>query len=256
MKKVITIIQHLLVKVTGTNSKARHFLKGVFMYFPRKYRESYLLDKTIKSLAKREDINFIQIGANDGIHCDPLFHYVKKKCWNGLLVEPNPHVFQQLIKNHKKSKSNLTFSKYAIGDSGIFKLFWYKEDSAMASFNKKHIQKQLKGRNYKILEENVKVVPFTQLIRENQDFSKVNILLIDTESWDSKIVQSIDFKNFYSDIIIFEAAHIENNEFKKTIKYLENNGYKCFTSRIDTTAIHIKTKLKELHYILEHSDKL
>lgn len=256
MVKLIKFIQNILVIITGRNTVIRRFLKRIYMYFPRKYRDSYLLEKTIGSIGKMDSIKFIQIGANDGIHGDPLYHYVRKNNWIGLMVEPNPAVFKKLIENHTKSKSKISFCKSAIGNSGTFTLFWIKEDSAIASFDRKHVERHLNGENYDILEEQVNVIPFTQLIIENKGFSSVNILLIDTEGWDSKIVQSIDFRTFYSDIIIFETTHVEPVEFKKTIKFLEQNNYACFTSRGDTTAIKKNTNLQPLKKVLNSHEKL
>ncbi len=180
----------------------------------------------------------------------------KEKKWKGLLVEPNPSIFEKLVRNHEKSESNLFFEKCAIGEVGEFTLYWYVEETWMASLNKEHVINQMKGENYKILEEKIKVISFSDLLLRNESFSNVNILVIDTEGWDAKIVQSINFECFKSDMIVFESAHIEDEEFDKTIQYLSKNNYKCFTSRVDTTAINKNTELKELQNILMNHKNL
>ena len=39
---------------------------------------------------------FIQVGANDGITVDPIHKYIIEYHWNGILIEPQPGVFDQL----------------------------------------------------------------------------------------------------------------------------------------------------------------
>ena len=36
---------------------------------------------------------FIEVGANDGIYLDPLYPYIIKNNWSGILIEPNHIVF-------------------------------------------------------------------------------------------------------------------------------------------------------------------
>jgi FkbM family methyltransferase len=250
VQKTITSLKKFLIKNTEDDSFFRKALRDVYMYFPREYRESYFLDKTIKSIGKNNNIKFVQIGANDGIQYDPLFPYVKKRSWKGLMVEPNPIVFKELKENHKNSRSDLTFCNYAIGEEGEFTLFWCEELTGVASFDKEHVVRHLNGANYKILEEDVKMIPFLKLLTIHPTFKKVNILIVDTEGWDAKIIQSINFKEFLADLIVFESWHVEESVLNETIEYLENYGYNCFSSRGDTTAIYRKTELNELREIL------
>jgi len=250
MKCLIYLLKNSLIKITPEDSKIRHILKYVYMYFPRSFRESYLLEKTIKKLATRNDIKFIQIGTNDGIHVDPLYKYVKKNEWVGLMIEPNPTVFDKLRNNHKKSKSKIIFEKVAIGDIGQFTLYWCPEDTGMASTNKEHVTKFLNNRNFEILEEKINMITFSNLINKYPEYKSVNILLTDTEGWDAKIIGSIDFNEFKSDVIIFESAHLDNDSYTSVIDHLVSAEYFCSTSRGDTIAIYKNTNLTELKSIL------
>src|SRR5688500_13005578 len=42
------------------------------------------------------DAFFVQIGANDATHNDPLNRAIRRADWRGLLVEPVPYVFARL----------------------------------------------------------------------------------------------------------------------------------------------------------------
>ena len=57
----------------------------------------------------------VQIGANDGKTHDPLYRYISKYKTAGLLVEPQPDVFQKL-KNNYKDNPNLKFADVAMGE--------------------------------------------------------------------------------------------------------------------------------------------
>ena len=46
-------------------------------------------------------IDFIQIGANLGNNpYDIIWRLVRERNWSGVLVEPLPHIFQQLKENY------------------------------------------------------------------------------------------------------------------------------------------------------------
>jgi hypothetical protein len=58
-----------------------------------------VLDLLLTKLsAERPNSFFVQIGANNGLTDDPIRQFVTKYHWHGVLVEPQPQVFQQLFK--------------------------------------------------------------------------------------------------------------------------------------------------------------
>jgi hypothetical protein len=60
-----------------------------------------------KGSAERPDFFFVQIGANNGLTDDSLRQFVTKYHWHGVLAEPPPQVFQQLLKNYELEKHSL-----------------------------------------------------------------------------------------------------------------------------------------------------
>src|SRR5258708_30314549 len=76
-----------------------------------------------KVSAERTDFLFVQIGVNNGLTDDPLRQFVTKYHWRGVLMEPQPHVFQRLLKNYEQEKQ-LAFENAAIADrDGTVRLF-------------------------------------------------------------------------------------------------------------------------------------
>src|ERR1043165_8619029 len=61
-----------------------------------------------------EDQFFIQVGAHDGLHYDPIRPWVEKFHWSGVLAEPQPIIFKRLVENYK-NEPQLKFENVAIG---------------------------------------------------------------------------------------------------------------------------------------------
>ena len=57
---------------------------------------------------------FIQIGSNDGRKNDPLYQYIRKNGWKGILVEPDLANFKKLTNNYNLVKG-LIFENVGIG---------------------------------------------------------------------------------------------------------------------------------------------
>ena len=62
-----------------------------------------------------DDFFFIQVGAFDGIQCDPLYDYVQRHKWSGVLLEPQRKAFEQLTENYK-SQPQLRLMNAAIAE--------------------------------------------------------------------------------------------------------------------------------------------
>ena len=54
-----------------------------------------------EALFRKNQIKFIQIGANDGIRFDDLYSFVTDGKWIGLVIEPLPTHFKKLSENYK-----------------------------------------------------------------------------------------------------------------------------------------------------------
>ncbi|MCK7538606.1 MAG: hypothetical protein MZV63_50430 [Marinilabiliales bacterium] len=70
------------------------------MYKPRPGTIEVFLDKYSR---EHKPVTFLQVGANDGFINDPLHKFIKRDNWNGVLLEPQPDVFNDfLVKLHRK----------------------------------------------------------------------------------------------------------------------------------------------------------
>lgn len=222
------------------------------------YQKGYKLSRTRnfvflesilnKLLARNGEICFIQVGGNDGINDDPLYHFVT---WNknkvkGFILEPVLDYFNELQKNYKNhpliktlnfaihnSEENMTIHRVNPNNASVLP----KYSKGIASFNKQHhINCKIDSKH--ILEEKVDCISLENLIKTN-DIKKIDLLQIDTEGYDSEIILKFDFKVVKPSIINFEY-YIPNTMSKETfnqiLKILNDNDYEIWQEVNDITA--------------------
>jgi|TARA_B100000795_G_C22738708_1_gene414393 FkbM family methyltransferase len=195
------------------------------------------INRLLENLFKEKKINnLIQIGANDGERFDILNTYIKKYKIKSLLVEPIKQNFDKL-KNYYSNCNFIDFENSAISvNNEIYKLYKVKSKyiykysdhiPGITSFDIKHLLKHGVYKHH-ISSENVKAISIEKLIMKYK-LKNLDLLFIDAEGYDGKIV--IDFLelNTFKPIIILEYIHITNEIFKSLIAKLEKNNYIFFS---------------------------
>ena len=200
--------------------------------------KSYLkIDKLLKTLFDERKIkNLIQIGANDGNRFDLLNFYIKKYKPKSLLVEPIKENFEKLKDNYKGCDF-IFFENSAISvDNEIYQLYkvgnqYIKNYSdhipGITSFDKKHLIKHGVNKSH-IVTESVSSINMLNLISK-YNFNSFDLLCIDVEGYDGKIVIDFLTSSTVRPIIILEFIHIKNKIFKNLINILEKEKYKLLS---------------------------
>ncbi len=223
---------------------------------PNLYASSYWVNKYLKN----NDLNIVQIGSNDGIMEDPLFQLINKnKKWKVLFVEPVPYLFEKLKHNYK-TNSRFIFENVAINDGSSQVFYSVKEEATdeipalptwvkgLGSFYKENITKQLNGilKPY-IIETKIKGIPLKELFERNR-IESLDLLHIDTEGYDWKILSQLDLRKYSPTLILFEYHHLEGFERLESLIFLKDHysihilGFDCLCIRKD------KVKKKDLFY--------
>ena len=200
--------------------------------------KSYLkINRLLENLFKEKKINnLIQIGANDGERFDILNIYIKKYKVKSLLVEPIKENFNKL-KNNYSNCNFIDFENSAISvNNEIFKLFkvnskyvnmYSNHIPGITSSDIKHLLKHGVSKHH-ISSENVNTISIEKLLMKYK-LKNLDLLFIDAEGYDGKIV--IDFLklDIFKPIIILEYIHIGNEIFKDLIAQLEKKKYIFFS---------------------------
>lgn len=197
-------------------------------------------------LAKRRNpVYFIQIGANDGDQNDPLRHFIKKYRWSGILVEPVPEYFATLRINYQ-GLTGVYFENVAISDSESSQVFWYLEDSegklpdwarGLGSFFKDNVTAEISGTDLESHLRSVEVRCFSlNDLLQKYDHPAVDLVLIDTQGYDGKIIMQIDFTLMKPSVIVFEHNLLDEIEKQECRAKLEAQGYSFKEDRWDIVA--------------------
>ena len=197
---------------------------------------SLTIKKILQSIFEENKIKeLIQIGANDGLSFDELNFFIKKYETKSLLVEPIKENFNLLKKNYK-NLDFITFENSAISINEEIS-YLYKVNSqhmqkygshipAIPSFDKKHLINH-GVKNQHIVSEKVNSITILDLINKHK-FNNLDLLFIDTEGYDGKIVNDFLSTVNARPIIMFEYIHIDNNAYENLINNLFKKEYLFF----------------------------
>lgn len=201
-------------------------------------RYSLLNTKKILSelFIQNEISSIVQIGANDGVRFDELNQFINEYKTECLLVEPIKENFEELYKKY----NNLKFVKLENSAISINNeiSFLYKVDTkkvsyygdhipGITSFNKNHLLKHgVKDRH--IIKEKIQTISIKQLFTKHE-IKNLDLLYVDTEGYDGKIILDFLSNIKLRPIIIFEYIHIDNNILNNLLVELKKNNYRVFS---------------------------
>lgn len=210
----------------------------------------------VKDLLEREGRGFfffVQIGAHDGVTGDVLHPFVVEHHLRGLLVEPQPKIFQKLIRNYA-AEPQLDFEQAAIceavfidGGAGdawpksatlhAFKSEDLPEHATMlASFDRQAVAKNWHGYQGEIEELTVPALTFSELLQKHGGIKRISLLQIDTEGCDFEILKMMAAGTVRPQLIRFESAFLRAHEWPELCTLLTRSGYQFTTTGIDTVA--------------------
>lgn len=204
-----------------------------------------------RHLAVHKKLTFLQIGANDGIMNDPIYHFnlANKDVVSGFVLEPLPDIFEKLVENYKSCPNIKPFNLAIHSTQAEMILHRVKPDRAaevpafargIASFDENHWKKSMLVPSEDFMEQvKVRCVSFADFIKSNA-IDKLDLLLIDTEGYDYEILMSLDFTNIKPRMIHFEHGVRDNvmsfDQFMQVCNYLNSYGYQIVAESYDVTA--------------------
>lgn len=201
-----------------------------------------ILDLAVRDLMSRvPDLFFLQIGAHDGLTFDPLHAYVRRHHWRGLLVEPQPAVFQKLRENYA-GEPQLLFENSAIAaqdgtlDLHVFEGADASDHASMLASTRRHYL-QLNGDRARgaLRKITVPALSLESLLARHR-VDRVNLLQIDTEGFDFEIIRMIDFRRIKPEIIHYESNFLNRRQKSECSRILGAEGYALLNLGIDTVA--------------------
>lgn len=189
---------------------------------------AHLIGKDIKE--KKAFV--LQIGSNDGISGDPIFKLMQRRPdWEGLFVEPVPYLFQRLKDNYGDSP-RFRFINSAVNDGSSQMFYWVDQHAKdeipglpewweqIGSFRKGYIQEIL-GPNISghVRETLIKGITLQELMAK-YSVASVDVLHVDTEGYEWKILRQLEGIPLRPRIILFEHKHLSAAEKNEALNVL------------------------------------
>lgn len=212
------------------------------------------------SLAHDRRVNFVQIGASDGLRRDPIREFVVGHRWSGLLVEPLPGVFELLKRNYRRvPEGRLTFVNAAVvsGPGGPL-TFWTIAPAALdrlgleerlgylrkSSLDREQVLQWVNGATVTeadVVDVTVPSLSFSSLLERHWDERELHLVVIDAEGYDLAVLQSIDFTRHPPEAVLYESKHLGEGEAVAR-DLLESHGYDVTGLGEDTAAVRGKSE--------------
>ena len=192
---------------------------------------------------QRTPVFFIQIGAADGRRADPIHHFVKRYGWHGVCVEPLTDLFQQLVENYRQHQG-LSFENVAITEKEEMRLMrrvppnkvgkdgvplWAFGASTLTPektrFSRENSSDELnKVLSAAVVSEEVRCISLAALLERHQ-VKILDVLQIDTEGYDARILKQLDFSRYKPALINMEWQWLTSLEREEVSGLLHRHGY-------------------------------
>ena len=228
-----------------------------FFYRPKKNSLAKIIQHYSRSL--RNELQVIQIGANDGMRHDPIHKFIKSDNWKGVLLEPQPYVYNKYLKRLYKRSNDIHTMCAAIGENdgvqplyriGFSNMRWA---TGLASFVREQVVKAFENglvadrcakygiaipenKSEHIIAEEVAVISPTTLIKKYA-IDNIDLLMIDTEGFDYEVIKIFNVEKTKPHMIIYENEHLSSGDNQSCESLLRRNSYRLKHFHSNTVAV-------------------
>ena len=183
--------------------------------------------------------SFVQVGAHDGVMHDPLRKFILNNNWQGIFIEPQRDMLEKCQKYYQNI-DNLQFVNIAVHpNESLITLYKVKNPkdyshTGWASINLDRFNNTIYEDS--ILEEQISAKHLMKVIQEN-NFTYVDLLQIDTEGFDLEVIKMFDFNTFKPVLIQYEHVHLSIDDKLEIQNIISSFGYYLIEKKNDTIAI-------------------
>ena len=200
-------------------------LESIWRYFT--HRQDIVFDIRTSNRLRNNGL-IIKIGANDGSIGDPisqlLIAYKDLKC---VFVEPVPHLLAR-AKSIWGDSERFKYINNAINDGSQMNFYFVDSEAQklqnisvdpeqIGSFELSHILKHEGGRFAPFVKEIlIQGMTLQELLKNYIDVG-IDLIHVDAEGWDWKIISQLELEKFRPTWIIFEYIHLSLSERKAAV---------------------------------------
>lgn len=219
------------------------------------------LSEFINYYSKRNPgLKVVQVGANDGFIKDPIHKFIRRDQWQGVLLEPQPDVYENYLKRlHKKTAGIYAVNAALDYKDGVRTMYKLAVSDArwahgLSSFNRHvleaavdsgKIDHSLRAEGKPIpakKEDYIREVPVTcissQTLLKKYNIDKLDFLQIDAEGFDYEIIKMFNIPLTKPKVVVFESHNLSKEEKQACANLLKAEGYAVKEYGGDTLAMH------------------
>lgn len=180
-----------------------------------------------------ERCTFIQVGAYDGVSTDPLYRYIGRCGWQGVMLEPQPGPARALRELYRDHPGIVVLEAALDRARGSRSLYVVESDEipkwagGMASFDKAHILKHdylIPGIASLVREIAVDCITFDDVLAKLPG-DRLDILQIDAEGADADILALFPFARVRPAIVQWERKNLVRARQEEANELLASHGY-------------------------------
>lgn len=180
---------------------------------------------------------YIEVGAHDGIFQSQTKSLEESGEWNGMLIEPNPYLFNQCVSN-RNNDTNIFVNKCLVPrdyKKDTITFFDYDLFGAGGRIEKYFIGSEPLGQKIEVPTANI-----NKLLEDN-NINVIDFFSIDVEGADIDILDSINFDEREYKEIVIELHYFKDD----MINYVKNKYRDLFNIEVITDdQVHLRLTKK------------
>ena len=220
----------------GKNNKAES--TNTFNVSYAQSGEDLIIDFALNSIGVKTRF-YLDVGTNDPENLNNTYLFYKNG-HNGICVEPDPGLFDAI----KKSRPNDVVINVGLSDKKSDAKFYIMEPNTLNTFSKNDVDNYRNHYPWVKLRE-TKKIPVTTINRLLDDHKAkkgdIDILSIETEGLDTKIIKSMNINKYRPKIICVETAdYLADKTLSKNndlIKYIQKHNYFIYADTFVNTIL-------------------
>lgn len=198
-------------------------------------------------LTRGDQLTFIEVGANDGISGDPLREFIVKYPWKGVLVEPQPDVFETLRSNYAGFEDRVCFENVAISKSSapiemyrLPKNFKTKHGGPTIASSDPRVTAKQSHTKTSNLEKITVPTAMLDTIVQKHGLTDLDLLQLDTEGFDWDVLQTLNLNQTRPWMIGFEHGHLSPATIRDMVRHLNQHGYLVHFGGYQTDSVAVR----------------
>jgi len=175
-------------------------------------------DLTIDALlGMRKKGFYMDVGANDPDFISNTKRFYDRG-WNGVNIEPNPHVFKKLVEVRTRDAN----VNVGLGPKNGEMNFWVFDPDTNSTFSQEQAERIILNKSSKLVDQwSIKVRTMASVMEEFVGDRHIDFMNLDVEGFEIEVMSGNDWECFRPELIAMEI----NNDGEKKANYLLDRGY-------------------------------